>query len=305
VTFSTQLSSAFTPIGGVYDTPSITQALSWAQTFVEGYCNRSENGFDLVTGDTVYLDPKPYRQALLPRIPVVNIGSVLAQLPARFNLVPSPLLGVPSGTGGTFVAGQYYWVVTALMPWGAETPASNEVTATFTGSTSSIALSWPAVPQATGYKVYRGYLPVSENILVTTLGATTTYTDTGTAGTGGVPPSGMMWTPLINYALVSDTGLIYDTTGQPGTSSSLGPSWPWLPASLKVTYDHGYSTVPQGLINAACRFAQQYLENPAILLQRDVGSFNERYAGNTGGVGIVINEFDKRIMDRYTLIGIA
>jgi hypothetical protein len=305
VTFATQLSAAFTPIGGVYDTPSITQALSWAQTFVEEYCNRGENGFDLVTGDTAYLDPKPYHQALLPRIPVVNVDNVLAQLPARFNLVPTPLLGVASGTGGSFVAGQYYWVVTALMPWGAETTASNEVTAIFTGSTSSIALSWPAISQATGYKVYRGYLPSSENILVATLGATTAYTDTGTAGTGGVPPSGMMWTPLINYAWTSDTGLIYDTTGQPGTSSTLGPSWPWLPASLKVTYDHGYSTIPTSLINVAVRFAQQYLENPALLLQREVGSFSERYAGNTGGVGIVINEFDKRIMDRYTSISIA
>lgn len=203
MTFATQLAAAFTPIGGVYDAPSITQALSWAQTFVEEYCNRGENGFDLVTNETVFVDPRPYRQALLPAIPVANVTAVQGLL--------------PSTTG-----------------------------------------------------------------------------------------SGMTWQSLTNFAFVSDTGLIYDTTGEPGVSSSFGPSWPWLPGSLQVTYDHGFTTVPKGLINAACRFAQQYLENPTLLLQREVGSqFSERYAGNSGGVGIVINQFDERILDRYTLVSVA
>lgn len=210
MTFATQLASAFTPIGGVYDGASITQALSWAQTFVEEYCNRGENGFDLVTGDIVLLDPKrnplrgglPHRSALLPQIPVANISLVEAWL--------------QSSTGA------------------------------------------------------------------------------------------MAWTTITNYGFTSDTGLIYDTTGEPGiTASTFGPTWPWLPQSLRVTYDHGYSTVPSALINAACRFAQQYLENPALMLQRGVGQLNDRFAGNTGGVGIVINVFDERIMDRYTLVSVA
>lgn len=202
MSFASQLSVAFSPISAVYDAGATTQALAWAQAFVEGYCNRS---FDLVTGDIAFIDPKPYRQALLPAIPVANVSNVQALLP-------------------------------------------------------------------------------------------------DTTGTGG-----LTWTALTNYRFVADTGLLYDTTGEPGTGASFScaPSWPWLPGSLQVTYDHGYSTVPTALINVAIRFAQQYLENPALLLQREVGAFNERYAGNTGGVGIVINEFDKLIMDRYTLISIA
>lgn len=203
MTFASQLAAAFTPIGGAYDDASIAQALGWAQSFVEEYCNREPNGFDLVTGDTVFIDPAPYNQALLPQIPVANVSAVQALLP-------------------------------------------ND--------------------QA-----------------------------------GGV----MAWTSLTNYAFVSATGLIYDTTGEPGVTAGFGPSWPWLPGSLQVTYDHGFATVPSGLIFAACRFAQQYLENPSILISRDVGSFSERYAGNTGGVGVVINQFDERIMDRYTLVSIA
>lgn len=199
MTFASQLVSTFTPIGGVYEDAEITQALSWAESFVEEYCGRC---FDVVTDDTVFIDPKPYRRALLPQIPVTAVTTVEA-------LMPNP-------DGGPFV-----------------------------------------------------------------------------------------WTTLTNYAFVRETGLLYDTTGQPGVSQSFGPTWPRLPGSLQVTYNHGFSTIPQNLINAACRFAQQYLENPTMLLQREVGSFNERYAGNTGGVGVVINAFDERILDRYTLITVA
>lgn len=196
MTFASQLTAAFTPLSAAYDDADVTQALSWAQSFVEGYTNQA---FDLVTNDMAIIDPRPHRRAILPAIPVTNVSLVEALLP---------------------VAGV------------------------------------------------------------------------------------MTWTTLTNYAWVGETGLLYDTTGEPGASST-GWSWPWLPGSLRVTYTHGYTVVPPDLINTACRFAQQYLENPTLLLQREVGSFSERYAGNTGGVGIVINAFDEKILDRYTLISVA
>lgn len=202
MTFATQLASTFTPIAAVYDAPSVTQALSWAQSFVEDYCNRGTGGFDLKTSDVVIIDPKPYRRAMLPQTPVAQVRTVEAWL-----------------------------------------PTSN--------------------------------------------------------------PSGMAWTALTNYSYDADTGRIWDTTGLPGTTTSLSWSWPWLPQSLRVTYDHGYATIPQDLISCACRFAQQYLENPTLTLQRSVGQVNDRFAGNTGGVGIVINVFDMKIMDRYTFMSIG
>lgn len=195
MTFASQLLTAFTPIAAVYDSASITRALSWAQSFVESYCNKT---FD-ATSQTVFLDPQRYRTALLPQVPVSNIESVQALL--------------PSATGGP-----------------------------------------------------------------------------------------MTWTTLTNWAYVAETGLIYDTTGQPGTTWELGTSWPRLPGSLQVTYDYGYSTVPQSLIDASCRFAQQYLENPTLQMQRRTGDSEGRFAGSAG---IVINQLDKTILDRYTDIGIA
>ena len=175
----------------------MSRALSWAQSFIVGYCNQP---FDLVTDDVVYLDPKPYRQALLPYVPVVSVSSV------------------------------------------------------------------------------EGLLPPSSGA------------------------NALAWTNLPNYRFVANTGLIYDTTGEPGTNWSYGPSWPWVAGGLRVTYTHGYSVVPQGLIDVGCRVAQQYLENPAITIHRRTGDMEARFSGSKG---IVVSELDQRVLDRYTDIGIA
>lgn len=199
MTFTSQLSAAFTPIGATYDTDSVIRALTWAQSFVESYCDQI---FDLVTNDVVFLDPKPYRAALLPQVPVVSVSDVQALLP-------------------------------------------------------------PQTPIQVG----------------------------------------LVWTELTNYRFVALTGLIYDTSGEPNTAWTVGiNTWPWVAGGLQVTYDHGYVTIPQPLIDVACRFAAQYLENPASVLQRRVGEVEERFSGSAG---LVINALDQRILDRYTDIGIA
>lgn len=124
---------------------------------------------------------------------------------------------------------------------------------------------------------------------------------------GLLPPvastgSGLQWTTLTNYRWVGETGLIYDTSGEPNATFSVGCQWPWVPGGLRVTYDHGYALIPQPLIDVACRLANQYLDNPAGLLQRRVGEVEARFAGSAG---MVINELDKRVLDRYSDIGIA
>jgi hypothetical protein len=200
MTFTSQLSAAFTPIAAVYDNASTTRGLTWAQSFVEAYCNQT---FDMVTGDVVFLDPRPYRTALLPGVPVANISSVQGLLP----------------------------------------------------------------PQTS------------------------------------VPNTGYVWKTLTNYNFVSATGFLYDTTGEAGTYSTwLGASGPWLPGSLQVTYDHGYAVVPQPLIDVACRLAQQYLENPTLMMQRRVGDSEQRYAGSKG---MTLNQLDEIVLARYTDVGIA
>lgn len=113
--------------------------------------------------------------------------------------------------------------------------------------------------------------------------------------------AGMAWTPLTNYQYTS-AGLIYDTTGLPGVSWGLGPSWPWLPGSLRVTYDHGYAAIPQPIVSVCARLATQYLENPGQMMQRRVGDEEARF---NGSAGVSLNAMDRAILDRYVDVGVS
>jgi hypothetical protein len=118
---------------------------------------------------------------------------------------PVITLGATAGTGGTFTAGTKYWKVSAINANG-ETLPSNEVSATLT-STSTQVINWTAVGGATGYNIYRGVIPGQENVLVATVGAVATYTDTGTTGTAQQP-------------------LLVDSTGRGNQVTTIGTSQP-------------------------------------------------------------------------------
>lgn len=89
-------------------------------------------------------------------------------------------------TGGTLAAATYYYVVTATNAVG-ETLVSNERSQVTTGSTSTVTVNWAAVTGATGYRIYRGTAAGAEGTYYV-VGAVTTFTDTGAAGTAGTPP---------------------------------------------------------------------------------------------------------------------
>lgn len=99
----------------------------------------------------------------------------------------SPVITLGTATtGGTFSAGSKYWVVSAVNASGVESFPSNELTATLTLNQEQ-PINWSAVTGAVSYNIYRGTTAGAENVLVATVGAVTTYTDTGIAGTTGSP----------------------------------------------------------------------------------------------------------------------
>jgi hypothetical protein len=106
----------------------------------------------------------------------------------------NPTLGsaTASATGGSLAPATYYYKITATTAYG-ETLASNEASATTTGTTGSVVLSWPAVKSATGYRIYRAGASGGETLLAS-VGAVTGYTDTGSATPGTATP------PLVNTA---------------------------------------------------------------------------------------------------------
>jgi len=114
------------------------------------------------------------------------------------------------------------------------------------------------------------------------------------------PTGSMGWQTLTNYAWTAD-GLLYDTTGQPGTQINEAPSWPNAPKSLRVTYTHGWIDTPQPVVDAVLKAAAAYLANPFGNIRRRVGDVESDWAVTAltrGGI-------DETLLAPYRLITIA
>ena len=113
----------------------------------------------------------------------------LGPFSVTLGLLPPSGLGASANVGGgTFAAATYFWKITGTNAAG-ETTASNEASVAV-ALNGTATLTWSALPAGTtGVKVYRGTVTNTENVLVATLGAVVTYTDTGTAGSGATPPA--------------------------------------------------------------------------------------------------------------------
>lgn len=138
---------------------------------------------------------------------------------------PVITLGTTFTTLGTFGAGTYFWEITAINAAG-ETIGSNEVTHAVV-STGRQTLNWTTVPGATGYKVYRGTVTGLENVLVATLGAVTTYIDTGDAGVAGT-------VPVTNTAVQG----AYGTAQRPPETGTNTNQWWTVTTDVHVTLLH-------------------------------------------------------------------
>jgi len=117
-------------------------------------------------------------------------------------------------TGGTLAAGTYWYRVSAINSIG-ETLASTETSEVTTGTTSTVTVNWGAVAGATGYRVY-GRTTGAE-LLMATVGAVTTWIDTGAVIPAGALPaanttaSGGNWTRVASHNTTGMTRRIYRT----------------------------------------------------------------------------------------------
>lgn len=107
-----------------------------------------------------------------------------------FNALGAPTAPTftPSTTGGVLAAGTTYNYRISAFNANGETLAGPEGTAaTTTGATGSIAIAWSAVTGATGYNIYGRN--TGTELLLATVGAVLTYTDTGAATPAGALPT--------------------------------------------------------------------------------------------------------------------
>jgi hypothetical protein len=115
------------------------------------------------------------------RLTVLNGASYFDYLSA-----PSGVSATPT-SGGTLTSRTYYYVVTALDSNDLSSAKSNEVSCTVSNpTTNACQISWSPVPGATKYRVWRGISSGGENRYFET--TSTSYTDTGAAGTSRTPP---------------------------------------------------------------------------------------------------------------------
>jgi len=195
-----------------------------------------------------------------------------ASLPA-----PTGVTATGSATGGTLAAASYFYRVSAVNAQG-ETLASTEVTSgALTGTTSSVALSWAAVPGATGYRVYRTTTSgtyTSPAFLSAPTG--TTYTDTGgtalTAGTVAAVSTATTSAPY--FWKVTATNTNGETLGSNEVTANIFPNGTQVLTWAAVPGATGYK-VYRGTTTGA--------ENTLVTTLGNVAAYTD-----TGTVGVAM-----------------
>jgi len=170
---------------------------------------------------------------------LVLVGTVATSV----SYTPGTPTGTPSGSGGTLGAGSYYAVITAVFASGTEGPVTAESSGvTTSGSTSSIAWAWTAVPGAVSYNVYIGSATGEENAVYST--ATNSYTltayATGTVAPPVVAPIGpytIAWSAVSTFSNTS----VGSFDSNPNTNAGVVGGWDVL-----TNYSQG---IPVGIIN--------------------------------------------------------
>lgn len=81
----------------------------------------------------------------------------------------------------------------------------------------------------------------------------------------------------------------------------LGVTWPTTPESWRVTYDHGYMVVPDGLVGVCLGVAARTYSTPAGAESERIGGYQVKYAMQADG----FNPLEKVVLDRYRLGRVA
>lgn len=146
-----------------------------------------------------------------------------------------------SATAGTLPAGTYYYKVSAVLANGGETGASAEVSVALSGSNSA-SLSWsaPSAPHGqtiSGYRIYRGTSANGETGYIS-VGALTSYTDTGASLTTATPPTTNkgceVWAGSYVRAYTDNSSFVGAVCSATGPNDTSGPVIGWT-----VSADNG------------------------------------------------------------------
>lgn len=73
------------------------------------------------------------------------------------------------------------------------------------------------------------------------------------------------------------------------------------PGTYRVTYSHGYATVPDDVVGVACAMVMRVLATPAGVRSESIGPYSVTYAIPAAGeqLGVNLTRYEKQMLARY------
>jgi hypothetical protein len=148
-----------------------------------------ENNYIEASGENILLGgADPAIQGLITEDVVIRGNYVTRPLSWRNPIIPAPKHVTWSATTGTLPSGTYAYRIVARRNVGNGSIGTSLGTDVVLAASGGVRLVWDAVPDAEDYVVYGRRANAFDRYWVVT---TPAFTDSGTAGTVGAPPSGL------------------------------------------------------------------------------------------------------------------
>jgi hypothetical protein len=96
------------------------------------------------------------------------------------------------------------------------------------------------------------------------------------------------------YTVSRKTGMI---AGKPG----LGITWPSDPETWRITYSHGYATIPDGIMGVVCGVAARAYSSPASVTMESMGGYRVQYHMHADG----FSPLEKAALENYATARVA
>ncbi len=174
---------------------------------------------------------KPDNGTTLTRAAIIDNTGAFSQ--GQLASVTSSITATPSGSGGVLTANTYYYKVVAVDAFGGVTVASTtEGSATTTGTTSSVAVSWTAVANAVQYYIFQGTTSGAEGKYFTSV--TNSATDIGSGYTTlALPTANNTQVIQLSAGNINFPGSLVQPVGFTPTGYTLSsPNWQTKPITI-------------------------------------------------------------------------
>lgn len=94
-------------------------------------------------------------------------------------------------------------------------------------------------------------------------------------------------TPNVWTTADPSTYTVSTRTGMVSALPGCGVEWPTAPGSWRITYDHGYQTIPNSLMGVVLGVAARAYSSPASIESERIGGYQVKYAVEQAGYSAI------------------